>query len=466
MPKDAESLQAVITALLKAERSPKDLSLISELLCEVKCCHECSAALLSRLSHSVQAKIYAAGEEICRQGEVAVGLLIVLQGRVAVAVRKRGGESFVARLGPLATIGEEAMSKEIVNNSTLTTIQPTTLCLLSRSDYLSALHSQCQQEQVARASFLHSTPLFQKITKQGVFRLAGYFRECRLKRGECFYREGDLPLAVFVIVSGEVEFLKNHIVSANSEHYLTALPGLRALNSLQPQPCPPHQSFLSLSMKGCGELFGQEEVLSGGNRSCTASCASVQCVVLGISKVDFLKRVQNREVLEKIESLDRVKREWNRSRFEDLKTAERLKQSFTDRSISPIPYTAFSKSSPAKRKEIAERRHLSSSIFPTEIPIFTAEKSISYSPLPIKPLSRAHIKQPRLRPASIVSSVRSESLRIQRSSSSLDSPLLKGILRPVGAERHRGTARFQSDKPGSSVSDYGQNRQFAPKWPL
>ena len=451
MPKDAESLKAVSAALLNANRSPEELRSISELLCEVKCCHDCPAALLTRLCGSAQARVYARGEEVCRQGEVAAGLLIVLEGLVAVTVRKHGLQTYVARLGPLATIGEAALAKELLSSSTVTALLPTVICLVARADYLSSLSSQTQQDQINRAAFLRSTALFQQLSKQGVLKLAGYFSECRLKRGEVFYREGDSPLAVFLIVSGQVEFLKTHVLSTCSQ----ALPVLRPASSL-----PPCQSVLSLCLKGSGELFGQEEVMSGGNRQCSACCASVQCVALGISKADFLRRLQNGDIWARMQSWERAKRQWNASRFEDLKAVEVLKQSFTERSITPVPYTVQPNPSPAKSKH----SHSSSSIFPTEVPTLAGEQSLSCSPLPFKVLSKAQIQHPRLRPVSIISSVRSqrccESVRLERSSSSLDSPLLKGIFRPIGVGRRRGNRIFQAEKKVSRLSDYGQSRNY------
>ena len=413
MQEDAEYRQQLTAAVTETQRSSTQLTLISDLLVNVSCLRQCAPSLLRLLSQCVQIQVYAAGTEICRQGELAVGLMIVLQGTVAVTVSKRGRTSQIACIGALATIGEAALSHDIYCSSTLKALQETTLCVLSRTQYLSSLHAVTMQAQTARANFLHTTALFQPLSKQGVFRLAGYFREYKLQRGECCYQEGDLPLAVFIIVSGEVEFVKRHDPDFPSRNNSSNDPFPRSRSRLT-------SATLSLCLKGPGEMFGEEEVIANVNRENTARCATNRCVVLGIAKNDFAKQVQSAEIFHKLLGLEREKRQWSRQRFEGLKETEALKRSFTDRQVTPLPgrSTPVLSSSPLQPRKPLHFK----SIFPTEVPESEYGRS----------------KKVLLRPAPIVSSMRSKG---ERRAVSFDSPLLRSVLKPnYGSERMKNSA--------------------------
>lgn len=56
-----------------------------------------------------EVRTYASGEQLCKEGDPADGVLLILRGRLSVYIERRGAELVMSEFGPGAILGEIAV---------------------------------------------------------------------------------------------------------------------------------------------------------------------------------------------------------------------------------------------------------------------------------------------------------------------------------------------------------------------
>ncbi len=105
----------------------------------VHCFQVLPDAALARLARSAVARIYAAGEDLIRQGDEGAELFVLQRGAAAVLVAQEGREPVeVARLGAGAFVGEMSLVTGEARSATVRAVSPCE-CLVVSSDALRPL---------------------------------------------------------------------------------------------------------------------------------------------------------------------------------------------------------------------------------------------------------------------------------------------------------------------------------------
>lgn len=95
-----------------------------------------------RLAERMERLFVPAGSVVIRQGEPGDSLLVVVNGRLRVSVRREGGEVPVAELGRGDLIGEMSLLTDEPRSATVTTIRDSQLLRLSKQDFLVLVKSR------------------------------------------------------------------------------------------------------------------------------------------------------------------------------------------------------------------------------------------------------------------------------------------------------------------------------------
>jgi len=91
-------------------------------------------AALARLARSAVARVYAAGEDLIRQGDEGAELFVLQRGSAAVLVAQEGREpAEVARLGPGAFVGEMSLVTGEARSATVRAVSPCECLVVSAS---------------------------------------------------------------------------------------------------------------------------------------------------------------------------------------------------------------------------------------------------------------------------------------------------------------------------------------------
>ena len=91
---------------------------------------------LEALLQIAQERVYAPGEYILRQGESGKGLLVLLQGLVAIQVRSTSGEErVIVHLGPGQILGEIALVDRGPHSASAVAVQPTKGLFIPTEDF-------------------------------------------------------------------------------------------------------------------------------------------------------------------------------------------------------------------------------------------------------------------------------------------------------------------------------------------
>jgi CRP-like cAMP-binding protein len=96
---------------------------------------------LRQLAGRLEARSYAAGATIFRQGEPGDVCYLVESGTLEVLKEDAGGERPVARLGPGEIVGEAALLTEAPRDASLVALEPVRLRALKRTDLLEVIRS-------------------------------------------------------------------------------------------------------------------------------------------------------------------------------------------------------------------------------------------------------------------------------------------------------------------------------------
>jgi len=115
---------------------------VRQLLAGVDLFHSLSEDEMNRLADSAKLRMYACGENLCRQGEPGDTFYIIRQGQVAVLMdRPDGPPVTVAHLGPGAFFGEMSLLTGEPRSGTVCAETDVEVLRVSKQDFSGLLHS-------------------------------------------------------------------------------------------------------------------------------------------------------------------------------------------------------------------------------------------------------------------------------------------------------------------------------------
>ncbi len=100
--------------------------------------------LLRQLEDSTIACQYGKGEVIIREGEMGLGMYVVLEGRVEVTKNRKGVEIHLAELGPRQFFAEMSLIDDKPRSATVTTLEETECLLLTRDSFTQLMNRNPQ----------------------------------------------------------------------------------------------------------------------------------------------------------------------------------------------------------------------------------------------------------------------------------------------------------------------------------
>lgn len=369
-----QDFEALATALVCPCRANK-VAQIASVLRGFQNLQRCSEAVLMQVAAEAQLKTYSPGEVVYRSGERAQALYLVLTGTLAVSVYGETGISCqVGKLRPGMSFGD-------MENQSVAACEATSLCVVQKDTYGTVLKAISAQQLDEKAAFLHTVPLFSKLSKQGLAKLAQFFAFSAHIRGDCLYKEGESPIGVYLIVSGEVELVKQHSISEKEGLNIETLIGPRG-NNRNPLPIRRLLSRRSktrwgeskLCVKGCREMVGDLEVIAETDRANSAFVRSQHAEMLFITKADFVRRLQNPEIWMKIRNLQEMKQDWMQGRIQGLEGTAGSEKAISRAKSTPRAVTSRvvkgdggSLYSP-KPGPVDDKEPSSQLLFPTEVP--------------------------------------------------------------------------------------------------
>src|SRR4051794_19996971 len=108
-----------------------------KLLAQVALFSACTDKELDRLAHHAEIVDFRGGEVLMTEGETGHEFYVIIDGEVGVT---SGGET-VAKLGPGAYVGEQALLDPGPRTATVTALRDTQAVLLSSREFYAAIHA-------------------------------------------------------------------------------------------------------------------------------------------------------------------------------------------------------------------------------------------------------------------------------------------------------------------------------------
>ena len=204
-------------------------------------------------------------------GSVGNKFYIILSGTVAVEVpRQNSPDKFeeVLQLSDGDCFGELALESEKPRQASIKCKTSCHFIYLHKKDYKDCLSKVVKERRNVLVEFLNGLPLFSGFTKGTLTKIGYGFKEKTLRKGHFVYKEGDTANELYIVGSGEVSFYKK--LKANLDK--------RKIHSKR------KSIEINIANISKGELFGEEEMLSGEPRSSSCRCVSDQALVYFISK--------------------------------------------------------------------------------------------------------------------------------------------------------------------------------------
>lgn len=207
-----------------------------------------------------------ASQYVFLYGSTGNKFYIVLSGTVGVEVPVSNGNfEEVVQLNDGAGFGELALESEKPRQASIRCKTPCHFLYLDKKDYKECLGKVVKEKRNLFVEFLFSLPLFSAFTKGTLTKISYAFKEKVLKKSQILYKEGDLPEFFYVVGKGEIGFYKK----------LKASKGRFKRNSVNLD--------VNIANIGAGEMFGEEEILSGDYRLSSCKCTSEDALVYCIS---------------------------------------------------------------------------------------------------------------------------------------------------------------------------------------
>jgi len=118
---------------------------IRQLLSGVELFQSLSAAELESLAHAAKLRLYAAGENLCRQGEPGDSFYVIREGRVAVLVTDSDGATVTAaHLANGAFFGEMSLLTGEPRSGTISAETDVEVLCVSKQDFAGLLHANAE----------------------------------------------------------------------------------------------------------------------------------------------------------------------------------------------------------------------------------------------------------------------------------------------------------------------------------
>jgi CRP-like cAMP-binding protein len=168
--------------------------------------HSLDMASLELVASSVSHATVPARHDVVREGDPGDKFYVIEAGIADVIV---GGYS-VAHLQPGAGFGERALLRDAPRAATVRAIEPLTLLVLERDDFLSALTGEAASRtsgpeastELDVHEALRRVGLFSQLTGAGLERLAGAATVEHWPQDSVVIREGDRGDSVYVVLAG------------------------------------------------------------------------------------------------------------------------------------------------------------------------------------------------------------------------------------------------------------------------
>lgn len=256
------------------------------------------------------------GEVVFRRGDPGTKFFILLSGCAGIYVKPTAASSSdladrttdlqeVKEVHPGESFGELAL---ITNASRAATVQCKSDCqfaVLEKKDYLRILGKLEQVKLDEIVDFLLSLPLFHGWGKQATQRISYYFTPIKYIRKQFVYRSHEKPTHVYIIWSGEFEFVQDIAKS---------MEGIKQPKLGSKQLFHKYQ----VTILGRGELFGDKEIVEERMRMYSCSCLSSVGTLLVMTKEDFVHRALVEDGRMKLQHLNAVKANIREARVQKL----------------------------------------------------------------------------------------------------------------------------------------------------
>ena len=240
-------------------------------------------------------------------------------------------EKEVAVLNHGQSFGEMALLNDKPRFFSVQCGEPTALGILHKNDY--NLISKVHEKQLAdKVAFLKSLDVFRSWSTIALQKLSYFFRVIPLNKGNVVYYEGDEPVEIYFIKSGEFVFTQDYEIDAGYKNSIDILGSLKKTK----QETVIRKKKLKMVVKQQGEIFGYNEIYeSKQKRDFTCTCQSLTGELIAITDKNFAKKIIHPDTLRQIEESCISFRDWVKVRLESLKHIERFKDN--------LSFTPFSK---------------------------------------------------------------------------------------------------------------------------
>lgn len=224
-------------------------------------------------------------EHVPERGQRRMGSLpqLLSQNRSKTMISRVRPSSPMAQLAPdLAEVtvlsvgssfGELGLLRGEKRAATITCKEPTTLAILTKTDFDTILRENQAKLLNDKISFLLSIPIFSQWSQTMMSKGSYYFNERNYIKGEFVYREGDAAGEVYIVVEGE-------FMVGDSQFSKVAKSTYGHNTERATEWCPQVHLFI----KGRKEMFGDTEVVEDTCRETTCRCHSKTAHVLVASK--------------------------------------------------------------------------------------------------------------------------------------------------------------------------------------
>ena len=117
---------------------------LSEIIRNIEFFSGLDTKTLRRIEESAVTCQFDSGEVIVKEGEMGLGMYVVINGKVEVAKAVPGGQLKLAELGPSQFFAEMSLIDEKPRAATVTTLEPTECLLLTRDSFLRLMEKSPQ----------------------------------------------------------------------------------------------------------------------------------------------------------------------------------------------------------------------------------------------------------------------------------------------------------------------------------
>ncbi|OMJ85992.1 hypothetical protein SteCoe_12560 [Stentor coeruleus] len=257
-----------------------------------------------------------AGNYLFQVGDLGTRFYIIIKGKVGVEIPikdENTGEIKhleVVQISKGGCFGELALESSKPRAASIKCKIDSHFVYLEKVDYNRMIAKLVQDKRNEMVKFLQSLPAFSNMTKTTLGKLTYNFKEKDFSKGQIVYKEGEIPVDVYLVIEGEFLFQKKILVEDG-----------RRKKFLYNEAYSEHAEVLRFRTKGLikklvqigdicklgiGELFGVEELDDEPRRS-TCICNSTKAKVLCISRSDFFKRIRGEEVFEYLQKKSNFK---------------------------------------------------------------------------------------------------------------------------------------------------------------